>query len=107
MELVVALTGSRVRALPMYAGDEMTVNLTLYATDGASSTTAYTNPLIRTDDVSLTFAVGTQFTVPDDICRRPYRLTADIAGVTTTIVTGYIEPQGNTEQVCMCPRDYC
>lgn len=89
MQITVALNGGLERNLVFAPGDDMTINLTVYAVDGDTSPLAVTNPQLATGGGGL-FPIGSQFTV-QCVGRTPYRLAVDIAGVTTTVAYGYIE----------------
>jgi hypothetical protein len=100
-DITVALSRVNDRELLLNAGDEVTLNLTVYDKDGDETPTAsvitnqaltaFGSPLLRT----ITIPVGSQFTVPDTYPQRMrYRLAADIDGVTTTLCRGYITTAG-------------
>ncbi len=90
MNISVALDGSKQRDLIFAPGDEMTVNLTVYAHDGDTTPITVTNLQASTGGGAL-FPVGSQFTVPCCLGRTPYRIAGDVNGVTTTLVFGILE----------------
>ena len=99
MDIIVALDGLKRRNLKLFAGDEVTLNVVAYATDGSSTPLAVTALALTTCPDDLTIPVGVQFVVPDDACcpgRRSYSLKGDIAGVTTTLAYGVLEICGGT-----------
>ena len=107
MDIVTALDGSLERNLTFTPGDDMTINLTVYAHDGDTTPIVTTNPQLSTGGGAY-FPIGSQFTV-SCVGRTPYRLAVDIAGVTTTVAYGYIEsPFPYTYSLCCnCCYDGC
>lgn len=104
MQITVALDGSKVRNLTVSPGDEITINLTVYEHDGDTSSLAYTNPEIAVNDGN-SYPVSTEFSVPLDVGRTPYRLTVEIDGDTTTVAYGYLQtdqPGSCSVVVCEC-----
>jgi len=89
MDIVVALNGSKERNLSFAPGDEVTLNLIVYAQDGDTTPITPTNFYWSTGGGSF-LPVGSQFSFPC-VNRTPYSIAADIAGVRTTLVYGIIE----------------
>lgn len=89
MDIVVALNGSKERNLSFAPGDEVTINLIVYAQDGDVDPITPTNFFWSTGGGSF-FPVGQQFSFPC-VNRTPYSIAADIDGVRTTLVYGVIE----------------
>lgn len=90
MYISVALNGPKERNLTFMRGDEMTVNLIVYALDGDTVPLVVTNLQASTGDKGF-FPVGSEFTVPCGLGRTRYEIVGDIAAVRTTLVYGYIE----------------
>lgn len=105
MDISVALDGSRQRDLSFFTGDEQTLNLTVYAVDGdfepIDPATITTPRILTCWGNGYTIPVGTEFTVPDRYCGRvPYRLVAEVAGVTTTLAYGTLNTLGRGRGWC-------
>jgi hypothetical protein len=99
MDIAVALdrASSARRDLTMFAGDDETINLTVYRVDGDDTplTTEVQSPSIELyPDVDMSFPVGAEFTVPDKYDRVNYRLKAEIDGNTRTLCAGTIWIRG-------------
>jgi hypothetical protein len=95
MDITLALDRDNRRDLRMFAGDEQTINLVVYAVDGDDTPIVVTDAAIITAPLaSVSFPVGSQFTVPDDCERVAYRLTADVDGTKRTLCYGMIVVQG-------------
>lgn len=91
MDLAIALDGPRRRDIEVFAGDEVTLNVAVYAVDGDLSPVVVTNLVMSTTPSygSFTIPVGVQYTVSDEQCGRHwYWIKGDIAGVTTTVAYG-------------------
>lgn len=101
MQITVALDGSLVRNLSLSPGDEVTIDLAVYEHDGDADPIAYTDPqmAVGSDDL---YPIGTEFTIPLDLGRTPYRLAVEIDGAVTTVAYGYIETTvpGSCSVVC-------
>lgn len=95
MEIDIALNGSKRRDFELFAGDEVTITLSVYERDG--------DPLpinsARVTNISVTTAgfytgtipIGVQFTVSNEMgSRNWYTLSADIDGLRRTLAYGYI-----------------
>ncbi|OUM01669.1 hypothetical protein [Variovorax sp. JS1663] len=99
MDIRVALNGTKRRNLELFALDEVTLNVTVYAADGDAAPVAVTNLVMRTWPDDFTVPVGQQFTVPDTCPgRRCYRLQGDIAGVATTLAYGVMRIRGGESE---------
>ena len=97
MQITLALNRDNRRDLRMFAGDQITIDLIVYAEDGDDTTITATSPVITVSPASsASFLVGTQFTVPDECDRMTYRLTASIGGITRTLCYGVIVVSGAT-----------
>lgn len=95
MQITLALDRDNRRDLRMFAGDEITISLVVYAEDGDNTPIVVTAPVIITTPSGLvSFPVGTPFVVPDTVDRINYRLTADVSGNTRTLCYGSILIQG-------------
>lgn len=95
MEITLALDRDNRRDLRMFAGDEITISLVVYAVDGDNTPVTVTAPLVITTPSGLvSIPVGTPFVVPDTVDRIKYRLTADVSGDTRTLCYGTILIQG-------------
>ena len=95
MEITLALDRDNRRDLRMFAGDEITISLVVYAVDGDNTPITVTAPLVITTPSGLvSIPVGTPFVVPDTVDRIKYRLTADVSGDTRTLCCGTILIQG-------------
>lgn len=95
MDIRVALNGTKRRNLELFAGDEVTLNVVVYAADGDTAPVAVTNLALRTWPDDLALPVGSQFTVTsDNPGRHWYRIQGDIAGVTTTLAYGVMIIRG-------------
>ena len=93
VDLVIALDGARRRDLQFYAGDEVTISLTVYEHDGDAVPLTVTTPMLTTSFIGGdAFPIGSPFAVSDKYPgRRWYRVVGDIAGNTTTICYGLLE----------------
>ena len=95
MEITLALDRDNRRDLRMFAGDEITISLVVYAVDGDNTPVTVTAPIVITTPSGLvSIPVGTPFVVPDTVDRIKYRLTADVSGDTRTLCYGTILIQG-------------
>lgn len=103
MQITTALNSSLERNLRLSPGDEVTLELTVYQNDGDASALTYTNPVMEVGG-SASYPIGTEFTIPLDLGRTPYRLSVEISGVTTTVAYGVIETTmpGSCSIVCGC-----
>lgn len=89
MDITVTLNGSKERNLSFAPGDEVTINLIVYALDGDLVPITPTNFFWSTGGGSF-LPVGQQFSFPG-VNRTPYSIAADVDGVRTTLVYGIIE----------------
>lgn len=95
MQISIALDGPRIRNLRMFAGDELTLSVVVYARDGDASPVAVTNLSMSSWPEDFTFPLGSQFVVPSDWPgRRWYRIRGEIAGVLTTLAYGWVLLEG-------------
>lgn len=93
MQISVALDGSRHRDLSLFQGDEVTLEVVVYAVDGDEDPIAPTGIRFADTDTGLTY--GDPFTVGENmIGRRWYRLVGEVAGATTTLAYGFITVDG-------------
>ncbi len=93
MQIVVALNGSRERNLTLSPGDDVSINLVVYANDGDANPVAVTDAQISTGGGGY-LPIGTQFAIPYSMGRTPYRIIGKVAGISSTLVYGYIEAVG-------------
>jgi len=89
MDIVVALDGSKERNLSFAPGDQVTINLVVYAKDGDLEPIVPTGFYWSTGGGAF-LPVGRQFSFPG-VNRTPYSIAADINGARTTLVYGIIE----------------
>lgn len=91
----VALDGSRRRDLSLFQGDEVTLEVVVYAEDGDVDAITPTDIRFVAPETGLSY--GTEFTVGEDMIGRSwYRLVGEVAGVTTTLAYGFITVEGET-----------
>lgn len=99
MEIAVALDGSKRRDLAFYPGDDLVLNIKVYAKDGDSEPISVINTQF-VHGYSIGQDLGAEFTVQDS-GREPYKVTGDINGQTTTLAFGWmIAGQGYPEVFC-------
>lgn len=107
MDLSIALDGSRRRNIQLFAGDEPTINVIVYAKDGDTDPIAVENlTFVTAPDGESFIPVGSVFTVPDSYpMRSSFRITGEIGDATTTLLYGILEIEGGHAQ-CNGGDDY-
>lgn len=103
MPISVAINGSKTRNLQLYAGDTVTLTLTVYAEDGdteAIDSDDIENARIVTHPSGIaSLPVGSAFTVPDVCGTFGFRLIAEVDGDTLTLCDGTVTIKGASRSV--------
>lgn len=102
MNISVALDGTKKRDLQFFAGDDMSIVLTVYAHDGDVTPITVTN--VRFAAAGGSLPLDTEFTVPSNyIGRAAYRIIGDVDGITTTLVYGVLQTACGWPLLCCGP----
>ncbi len=99
MDITVALDSPRRRDLEFYEGDDVTLNITVYALDGDTEALTVTDPYIEYGVNTSTQDAGVEFSAA--FCwRTPYKALGTIDGKRVTLAHGLITSPSRVE--CSC-----